>query len=152
MDAIVAFYFVVGVLFPLVMLVVGGLVGRHREQSHLRDLDQREADFGDLIVTDLRTAPAGVRVQQAVLVVGEVVVATDYFKRWIAKFRLLVGGEVRSFSNTLLRARREARLRMLEQARAQGADLVINVRFITSTVISGASEVVCYGTAVHSRT
>ena len=66
------------------------------------------------------------------LVMGGVVLGSDRGKQVVAQLRSLLGGEVRSFQKILVRARREARLRMLEEARRIGADCVVNVRFETS--------------------
>ena len=81
---------------------------------------------------------------------GSVVIATDYYKRLAASLRNLVGGEVKALSPVLDRGRREARLRMVEEAMAAGATMVVNVRFETSTITLGASEIICYGTALRT--
>ena len=136
-------------LFTLVLLVVGGLVGRARERRHLSELDEREAALAHILVVDLRTPPSGRRIADgAAMVSGNVVVGTDYFKQFAAGLRNLVGGEVRSLNPVLERARREARLRMVEEATRVGATMVVNVRFETSTISLNASEVICYGTAL----
>lgn len=138
-------------LLPLALLVIGGLVGASRERAHLADLDQREQALAHVVVTDLRGLPAGqVPAEGGLLVSGNVVVATDYFKRFAAGLRNLVGGEVGSLSPVLARGRREARLRMVQEALAAGATVVVNVRFETSTIAIGASEVICYGTALRT--
>ncbi len=51
----------------------------------------------------------------------------------------------------LVEARNESMKRMMAQAEQLGADAVINVRFVTSQVMSGAAELLCYGTAVKTR-
>lgn len=138
------------VVLPLVLLLVGGGVGALRERRHLADLDRREREAAGFVVTDLRHVPAGMTAHNARLVVGEVVVASDYLKSFSASLRALVGGEVRAFRNVMGRGRREARLRMLDQAGAHGADLVINVRFATSMIVGGSAEILCYGTAMRT--
>ncbi|MEZ6119265.1 MAG: YbjQ family protein [Pirellulaceae bacterium] len=60
----------------------------------------------------------------------------------------LVGGELRGYTELLTESRREALQRMLGQAQQLGANAVVNVRFTTSSVTSGASELYAYGTAV----
>jgi uncharacterized protein YbjQ (UPF0145 family) len=66
----------------------------------------------------------------------------------MAVFRNLVGGEVHEYSKLLGESREQAVDRMIEEAQALGADAIIGVRFQTSMVMSGAAEMLCYGTAV----
>jgi uncharacterized protein YbjQ (UPF0145 family) len=60
----------------------------------------------------------------------------------------IVGGELQGYTELLSEARDEAFERMIEQATAKGANAVINVRFSTSSVTQGASEILAYGSAV----
>ena len=60
---------------------------------------------------------------------GEAVIASDGFKSWLFGLKNLVGGESKTFVRLFDRARREATLRMLESAKAQGYNAVCNVRF-----------------------
>jgi uncharacterized protein YbjQ (UPF0145 family) len=91
-----------------------------------------------------------------VLVTGSVVVSVDYFKRFLAGLRGLVGGEVKSYGTLLDRARREAVLRMKEEAIRKGYDAIVNVRLETSRLASGRRdgkgtagvEMLAFGTAV----
>jgi uncharacterized protein YbjQ (UPF0145 family) len=59
-----------------------------------------------------------------------------------------VGGELKSYTDLLNESRTEAVNRMTEQARAVGANAVLNIRFSTSNIAAGAAEVMAYGTAV----
>ena len=65
-----------------------------------------------------------------------------------AGLKSLVGGELKSYSDMLTEARAQALSRMEEQAVQLGADSLINLRFMTSSVASGASEILAYATAV----
>jgi uncharacterized protein YbjQ (UPF0145 family) len=65
-----------------------------------------------------------------------------------ASFKNIVGGELKGYSELLQESRREAFDRMLEDARSKGANAVLNVRFATSSVAQGASEILAYGSAV----
>lgn len=60
----------------------------------------------------------------------------------------MVGGELKGYTELLNESRDEALARMMEQARQAGANAVLNVRFSTSSVAAGASEIFAYGTAV----
>jgi len=60
----------------------------------------------------------------------------------------LVGGELRGYSEMLNEARAIATKRMMQEAASANADAVVNVRYMTSTVMQGAAEIMVYGTAV----
>jgi len=66
----------------------------------------------------------------------------------MAGLRNIVGGEVKEYTVMLAQAREEAMQRMIEQAEKMGANAIVGTRFVTSMVMSGASEMVAYGTAV----
>ena len=66
----------------------------------------------------------------------------------MAGLRNIVGGEVKDYTIMLAQAREEAIQRMIEQAEKMGANAIIGTRFVTSMVMSGAAEMVAYGTAV----
>jgi uncharacterized protein YbjQ (UPF0145 family) len=137
------------------LLAVGFGIGTWRERAHLRSLELREQAFADIAVNTLRTVAEPESVRQVVLVSGGVVIASDYFKSTLAHLINIVGGEIRVFRTLADRARREATLRMLEEARRAGATEVWNVRYETSN-IRGADkfkaavsvDLFAYGTAV----
>ncbi len=66
----------------------------------------------------------------------------------MAGLRNIVGGEIKDYTVMLAQAREEALERMVEQAEKMGANAVVGVRFATSMVMSGAAEMLAYGTAV----
>ena len=141
-----------------VLLVLGFVVGRWRERSHYQSLIQREAEFRDIGVVNLKTVPHPEQVDRAELVCGDAVMATDYFKGFAARLRNIVGGELKSYETLMERARREATLRVLEQARKIGATEVWNIRYETSNIRSASRqnpavsvEVFAFGTAIVRR-
>ena len=145
--------FAVGI--PALLLGLGIFVGGYRERRHITSLDRREAKTKHVLVTNLKRIPDEERVDRVTLVEGEVVIATDYFKSFATAMRNLFGGEMRAVRSLMTRARREALLRMIEQAQALGAQEVWNVRFAFSNItqMSGnkgaiAVEIYAYGTAV----
>lgn len=147
--------FWVQVLPVLVLLPLGYGVGRYRERRHLASIAAREAALADIPVTNLKRVPDPDSVRQSMLVCGDAVIATDYFKSFAAKLRGIIGGEMRSYQTLMGRARREATLRMLEQARAAGATEVWNVRYETSNIRSAGRrqaavsvEAFAFGTAI----
>lgn len=135
-----------GLAIPVLMIVVLGGIGYFREQSHLRDLAEREQRLPKLAATSSEIA--GFTATSMTLVVGNVVLGSDYLKQFTAGIRAMFGGEVVGFQRVFERAHREAYLRMMEQAVSQNAKGVVNVRFETSTLTSTTSEVFCYGTMV----
>ncbi len=66
----------------------------------------------------------------------------------VAALKQLVGGELRGYSSLLAGAREQALDRMIEDARAKGADAIVAMRMQTSAIAQGSSEIVAYGTAV----
>ncbi len=142
-------------LVPLMMLALALLVGSWLERRHLRSMKQREAALATMVVSDLSSYPC--RVSEGPppqLIVAEVVIACDYFKAFLASWKLLFGGNVRSYQRVVDRARREAALRVLEQARSLGYNAVCNLR-IESADVGGntqqsqmpMSAVIAFGTA-----
>ena len=92
-----------------------------------------------------------IHVYQQQLVIGSVVIASDYFKVFLASLANFFGGSVVSYETLLDRGRREAVLRMKQQAKDLDAELVFNVKFETMTVGGRAPsiEVLAYGTALY---
>ncbi len=66
----------------------------------------------------------------------------------MAGLRSLVGGEIPEYTQMMAASREQAIQRMVEDAEEQGADAIVGVRFTTSMVMSGAAEMLAYGTAV----
>lgn len=82
------------------------------------------------------------------LVSGSTVRAKHLGKDLLAGLKNMVGGELRGYTELLQEARAQALGRMLDEARALGANAVVNVRFSTSSITQGAAELFAYGTAV----
>jgi len=92
---------------------------------------------------------AGSRVTQTFgLVRGSTIRARHLGKDIMAALRNLAGGEIKEYTKMLAEAREQAIDRMIEEAQALGADAIVGLRFQTSMVMSGAAEMLCYGTAV----
>lgn len=102
----------------------------------------------EFVVTTLEYVP-GFRVKRILgLVSGSVVRARNIGWDILAALRSIAGGEIVEYTELLARARDEAIRRMVEKAKAMGANGVIGVRLSSSNIMSGAAEVVAYGTAV----
>lgn len=66
----------------------------------------------------------------------------------MAGLRTIVGGEIKDYTVMLDKARDQAVERMVSQAEKLGANAIVGVRFTTSQTMSGAAEILAYGTAV----
>jgi uncharacterized protein YbjQ (UPF0145 family) len=82
---------------------------------------------------------------------GSTIRAKHIGKDILAGLRMLIGGEIKEYTEMLAEARNAAMQRMESDAENQGADAVVNVRFATSQVMSGAAELLAYGTSVKLR-
>ncbi|MCK4293426.1 MAG: YbjQ family protein [Planctomycetes bacterium] len=82
------------------------------------------------------------------LVQGHTVYAIWLGKDLSALIRLILGGELTEYTQMLGNARTAATNRMIAQAAEMGADAIINVRYMTTSVVGSAAELLAYGTAV----
>ena len=132
--------------------LAGWLLATWFEHRHFKSMDQREIPLGDISTTTAKHPPPG-EPQGAALLIGSVVVAHDYFRTVVIFFRRLIGGNIRPYERLVERGRREALIRLKEEADLRQCDKIINVRFAT-TAVSGrflhAIEMVAYGTGVRT--
>ena len=145
--------------FPLFLLLLSYFIGRHLESNHYKSIREREAATKDMVAINFPRFPFDVEIERAGMVMGSVVVSHDYFKRFLAQLRIIVGGRIKSYEPLLDRARREAVLRMKEQALARGHNTVVNIRLETSRLANSRRggkgtagvEMLAYGTALTVR-
>ncbi|MEE9309695.1 MAG: heavy metal-binding domain-containing protein [Cocleimonas sp.] len=141
------------IIITVVLVTLGYFFGRRAENKHFKQLIEREAVMNALPAMASRIPPGDGEYDQ-VLVSGSVVIANDYFKTFVAGLRNLFGGGISTYETLLDRARREAVLRMKDQAKALGAEAVFNVKYETSNISGQYSkklpilEVHAYGTAL----
>jgi len=141
---------------PLLILMFAYFIGSHIEKKHFRDIRKREAALHGFPVVSFDTMPDHWKAGRSDLVTGSIVISLDYFKRVIAGLRGLIGGRIKTYEPLLERARREALLRMTEEARSQGYDAIFNVRLETSRLANARNdgkgvagvEMLAFGTAV----
>lgn len=79
---------------------------------------------------------------------GSTVRARNFGRDFMAGIKNLVGGEIDEYTKLQAQSREEAIERMVKDAERLGADAIVNVRFATSVIMQGASEILAYGTAV----
>jgi uncharacterized protein YbjQ (UPF0145 family) len=82
------------------------------------------------------------------IVTGNMVQSKHIGRDIMAGLKTIIGGEVRGYTEMLVEAREEATKRMVNEAIAKGANAVVNIRFTTSAIAQGMSELLAYGTAV----
>ncbi|MBE5901166.1 MAG: YbjQ family protein [Lachnospiraceae bacterium] len=90
----------------------------------------------------------GKEIEDLGIVQGGIVQSKHIGKDFMAGMKTIVGGEIKGYTEMMEEARSIATKRMVDQAVSLGADAVINVRYASSAVMQGASEIMVYGTAV----
>ncbi len=141
-------------LFLLGLIALGYISGTLIEKRHYRRIHEREKAFLSLPAVTLKSVDyPDEKIASAHLVTGSVVISIDYFKKFLAGLRMIFGGTVKSYETLIDRARREAVLRLKEDA--GDADVIVNLRIETSSVGKnahkksvGSLEAVAYGTAI----
>lgn len=101
-----------------------------------------------MLITTLESIPGRSIKEILGLVSGNTIRARWLGKDIVAALRTLVGGEVKEYTEMMSKARIIAIERMVDEARKMGADAILGVRLSTSMVMSGAAEIIAYGTAV----
>lgn len=101
-----------------------------------------------MILTNIESVPGRRIVEHYGLVSGSTVRSKHFGRDFMAGLKNIVGGELKGYTELLEESRKEAVGRMVETAKALGANAVVNVRFSTSAVAAGAAELYAYGTAV----
>lgn len=132
---------IIVIIVTLVLLALGFFVGGSVERKHFASLKSREQATSSL-VTQIKSFPfqAGVGSKVPEALYAEVVISSDYLKTFLAGLRNIFGGEVNSFQSLLIRARREALQRLVEQAEAKGFNAICNARLETAQIGGGSKK------------
>ncbi|MDR1334331.1 MAG: YbjQ family protein [Holosporaceae bacterium] len=91
---------------------------------------------------------SGYEIETIGLVKGTIVKTKHMFIDILQALKSIIGGELSRYTNMMDEARHEATVRMIKQAKKLHADAIIMVRYTTSNILNGASEIMVYGTAV----
>lgn len=102
----------------------------------------------DIILTTTEEIPEKKITRVLGVVRGSTVRARNVGRDIAAGFKNLVGGEIKTYTELTEHSRDEAFNRMVNKAIDLGADAVVGIRFMTSMVMQGASEMLAFGTAV----
>ncbi len=140
------------ILLFLILLIVGYISGTILEKRHYKKIREGEEFFKTLPTIALKKPLNILDIKSTRLVSGNVVISIDYFKKFLAYLINFFGGNISSYETLLDRARREAILRLKEDAK--GASEIINLKIETSSITKntksvGAVEVLVYGTAIY---
>ena len=139
-----------------VMLLGAWISGGMLERWHLKSLLLLESGSSGVLTITIEDLPPDWHVESCELVMGNVVISQDYFKRVAASIKSIFGGNIGVLEPLLERARREALIRMKGVAHARGYDTIINVRIETATLASSRGngkgtagvEILAFGTAI----
>jgi len=101
-----------------------------------------------MTLTNIETIPNKTIVEHFGIVSGNTVRSKNAGRDLMALIKNVFGGELKGYTELLDESRNEALARMEEQAKQLGANAVLNIRFSTSSIASGAAELYVYGTAV----
>jgi len=101
-----------------------------------------------MIVTTTETISGKKVVKTLGLVKGNTIRARHVGRDIVAGFRNIIGGEITEYTKMLAESREQALDRMQEEAEKLGANAVVEMRFITASIMGGAAELLAYGTAV----
>jgi uncharacterized protein YbjQ (UPF0145 family) len=149
----------INIIIFIVFLAVGYGFGTVIEKRHFARIIKREEELKKVLLIPSKKLPEALQSSRYdnQFVDGSVVISVDYFKRFIAGLRGIVGGRVRTYESLLERARREAIIRMKQQAAACGGVVIFNCKLETASISKGAKntvgsvEVYAYGTAIIPR-
>ena len=138
------------------LLGAGYYWGKRSETRHLESLRSREKTLSQISWSSVgKKEDFSQNSLTGELFIGQVVIAQDYFKAFIAGLIGIVGGRITVYESLLDRGRREALCRLRESAKNVGYTSIVNVRFETSTVgvnkhnqAAGVVEVLAYGTGI----
>ena len=138
-------------IYFCVLVIVGYSVGTMVEKEHYKSIREREsASLGLAVVAGKNYIEDNAVIDKSMMVYGNVVIGTDYFRLIVSGLRNLMGGEMSAYETLVDRGRREAVLRMKEQA--VGADIILNMRIESCQITqAGTVEVLAYGTAVYYK-
>lgn len=139
--------FILKISITLVLFCIGWGFGRFIEQKHLRELDEKEQLLSHISIDTNKFQTSD---HQGQLISSNVVISHDYFKYIIAQIQNFFGGRLTTYESVVERARREALVRLKQEAEKVGAKQIMGLRLSTTELgmQGGMVEVFAYGTAI----
>ena len=134
-------------VFFIIVLIVTYITGSTIEKNHFKSIIEREKLLlRQVFVSDSFITPED-KIKETRLVMGSCVIAADRFKVFLGGLRSLFGGTITAYESLTDRARREAVLRMRQNA--GDSDMIVRARIQFSEVGKAQVEVIAYGTAIY---
>ncbi|MEF9994831.1 MAG: heavy metal-binding domain-containing protein [Acinetobacter sp.] len=142
--------FILKICITLVLFFIGWGFGRFIEQKHLRELDEKERLLSHIYIDTNKFQTSN---YQGQLISSNVVISHDYFKYIIAQIQNFFGGRLTTYESVVERARREAIVRLKQEAEKVGAKQIMGLRLSTTELgmQGGMVEVFAYGTAISTH-
>jgi len=140
----IAIYFLLGGI----LVVLATVAFEQKKGKSAEKIISSPDDYSGILIQNSEKVPGYEIDKNLGLVQGHTIYAIWIGKDLSAIIRLVLGGELIEYTEMMGGARKVATSRMLAQAEEMGADAVINVRFMTTSVIGSAAELLAYGTAV----
>ena len=140
-----------GLLFKieltLVLFCIGFAFGRYFERKHLRELEENEKRLAYIRIDTNKFQTSE---QMGQFISSNVVISHDYFKFIIANIQNFFGGRLTTYESVVDRARREAVVRLKNEAEKVGSNHIMGLRLSTTEMgmQGGMVEVFAYGTAI----
>ena len=135
------------IVITLVLFFIGWGFGRFIEQKHLKELAEKEQRLLHIRIDTNKFQTSEAHGQ---LISSNVVISHDYFKYIIAQIQNFFGGNLTTYESVVERARREAIVRLKQEAEKIGAKHIMGLRLSTTELgmQGGMVEVFAYGTAI----
>ncbi|RZG74784.1 YbjQ family protein [Acinetobacter sp. WCHAc060025] len=137
------------IVITLILFCIGWGFGRYIERKHLIELEQNERRLAHIRIDTHKFQSSE---KEGQLISSNVVISHDYFKYIIAQIQNFFGGRLTTYESVVERARREAIVRLKQQAENVGAKQIMGLRLSTTELgmQGGMVEVFAYGTAIQS--
>ena len=140
----ITIYFLLGGI----LLVLITVAFEQKKKKRMEKTTLSSDDATDILLQNSEKVPGYQIDKNLGLVQGHTIYAIWIGRDLSAIIRLVLGGELIEYTEMMGGARKIASHRMMNQAKEMGADAIINVRFMTTSVIGSAAELLAYGTAV----
>ena len=128
-------------LFFLLLLFLGYFFWKRVEKNHYRSIETREKELQHIVVLWSKTTRnIELAHSESSLISENVVISIDAFKKFFAGLINLFGGRVHAYESLVDRARREAVLRVKEEAQKNGYNTLVNLRIETTSITKNARQ------------
>ena len=133
---------------------IGWVIAWAWERRGLKKLAEREAFYSDVNVesSERRLEGEGFESAQSDIIEGSMVLSHDYFRGFTIFLARIFGGQIRHYDRLFDRCRREAIVRLKENAAGQGMSRIVNLKIVPTAIKRNGPatvEVVVYGTGIY---